>query len=76
MRTGKISIGLLKAQDVALRMTLGLQEPDLLSDILESREHVDSSHPVLGCNALRHVGCDYGLDEHRVGRHLVVCLAL
>ena len=46
-----------------------LKQTDLLSDILESGEHLDQIHTPVRCERLCHIGGDDGSDNRRFFRH-------
>lgn len=73
---GQVTVAFLKAEHIAFCLALLFQLADLLTDELETGQHIDRAQAVMGSDLLAHIHSDDSLDHDRVSRHLAVLYTL
>ena len=69
---GQVAVAFLKAEHIAVCPALLFQLANLLTDKLESRQHIDCPQTIMGGNLFPHIHRHDGLNHDRVGGHLAV----
>ena len=69
---GQVAVAFLKAEHIAVCPALLFQLANLLTDKLESRQHIDCPQTIMGSDLLAHIHRHDGFDHNRVSGHLAV----